>query len=66
MVRKSLEREDLIVKYGQVYDTKEMMAEFNVKYFLEPYCFVVRKADGVEGSLEFQHAPRYYYKFVPD
>jgi hypothetical protein len=34
--------------------------------FLAPLVVVRRKADGVKGSLEFQHRPRLYFNFVAD
>jgi hypothetical protein len=33
---------------------------------MAPLIVVQRKADGVKGSLEFQHEPRYYFNFVED
>lgn len=59
-------REQLTVKHlTEVYDTGELQALFTVHSFLAPYVSVTRKADGMRGTLEFQHSPRYYYKFVP-
>ena len=34
--------------------------------FMAPLVVVRRKADGVKGSLEFQHQPRFYFNFVAD
>jgi hypothetical protein len=62
-----LTREQLTAKYiTEVYDTGEMTALFSVQSFSAPFVFVTRKADGIKGSLKFQHSPRYYYKFVPE
>ena len=62
-----LSREQIAAKYlTAVYDTGEMMALFTVQSFMAPFVIVTRKADGVTGSLEFQHSPRYYYSFVRD
>jgi hypothetical protein len=58
-------REALEGKYGQVWDTEELRKEFDVIGFMAPYVGVTRKADGVTGSLEFQHEPRYYFRFEP-
>ncbi len=33
---------------------------------LAPYVVVRRKSDGQKGSLEFQHHPRYYFRFQLD
>ena len=57
-------RQELEAKVGQVWDTSELQRDFEVKGFLAPFVCVVRKSDGVKGSLEFQHNPRLYYNFV--
>ena len=57
-IRESLER-----AYGQVWDTDELARDFAVEGFAAPFVVVVRKADGVKGSLQFQHSPRFYYAF---
>jgi hypothetical protein len=59
-------RAALEARYGKVYDTAEMSAEFDVLGFMAPYVVVTRKSDGVKGSLEFSHRPRFYFNFVPD
>ena len=58
------DREALEEKFGQVWDTQELQADFKVKGFLAPFVGVVRKADDVEGSLLFQHWPRFYFGFT--
>lgn len=59
-------REALAAQYGQVWSTQELADDFEVIGFLAPFVVVRRKADGVKGSLEFQHNPRFYFNFVPD
>ena len=59
-------REALEAVHGKVWDTQQLSDEFEVLGFLAPYCVVRRKADGVKGSLEFQHSPRFYHSFQPD
>jgi len=59
-------REALEAKYGQVWDTRELARDFIVLGFAAPYVVVRRKADGVKGSLEFQHSPRFYFNFQAD
>ena len=59
-------REALEAQYGQVWDTEQLRLGFDVIGFLAPLVVVRRKADGVKGSLEFQHMPRFYFNFVPD
>lgn len=58
------ELQDLVS--GPVWDTTQLLAEFEVISFLAPYCIVKRKTDGVEGTLTFQHSPRYYFTFAPE
>lgn len=60
------EREALEAKYGQVWDTEQIREEFEVLGFMAPFVVVKRKSDGKKGSLEFQHSPRYYFRFQED
>ncbi len=59
-------RESLEAKHGQVWNTAELQQDFCVEGFLAPYVVVTRNSDGVRGSLQFQHSPRYYFGFEPD
>jgi hypothetical protein len=59
-------REALEAEHGQVWDTQELQQDFSVQGFAAPFIVVTRKADGVRGSLLFQHRPRFYYGFEPD
>lgn len=59
-------REALQAQYGQVWDTNELRQDFDVLGFMAPLIVVRRKADGVRGSLEFQHSPRFYFNFQPE
>ena len=56
-------REALEVEHGQVWDTGELTTNFEVIGFAAPLVVVRRRADGVKGSLMFQHSPRFYFKF---
>ena len=58
-------REQLEAAYGAVYDTAQLQETFSVQGFMAPYCVVNRKSDGVKGSIEFQHSPRFYFNFQP-
>ena len=60
------ERQATEAKYGQVWNTQELSADFEVIGFAAPLIVVNRKSDGVKGSLMFQHSPRYYFSFAPD
>jgi len=46
----------------------EMLAEYDVDYFLAPFVAVTRKSDGVKGTLMFNHGgpdePRDYHTFI--
>lgn len=59
------DRAALVAQYGEVWDTDEMRAAFSVSGFGAPIVAVTRRSDGVRGSLEFQHAPRFYFNFQP-
>lgn len=59
------DRAALEARYGQVWDTQQLREDFEVIGFMAPLVVVRRKADGVKGSLEFQHQPRLYFNFVP-
>lgn len=58
-------RRQLEARYGHVYDTRELSAEFEVLGFMAPYAVAQRKSDGMLGSLEFSHSPRFYFAFSP-
>ena len=59
------ERIELEKKYGQVWNTSELQQDYNVVGFGAPCVVVIRKSDGVKGSLFFQNRPRYYFSFKP-
>jgi hypothetical protein len=46
---------------GPVWDTTEMLQEFEVLGFASPMVVVKRRSDGVKGTLYFTHAPRRYF-----
>lgn len=58
------ERKEVEARYGQVWNTDELQAEFQVCGFGAPFVTVIRKSDGKKGSLMFQHRPRYYFSFT--
>ena len=59
-------REALEAQYGQLWTTQELGRDFDVLGFAAPLVVVRRKADGIRGSLEFQHSPRFYFNFMPE
>jgi hypothetical protein len=56
-------REALESQYGQVWDTDQLGDDFEPIGFMAPLVVVRRRSDGVKGSLEFQHNPRFYFSF---
>lgn len=58
-------REELEQEHGQgnVWNTEEARDAFDFVGFMAPFVAVVRKSDGKEGMLTFQHAPRFYWDF---
>lgn len=44
--------------------TEEMLDQYTVIGFSYGMCVVQRKSDGMKGTLDFDHEPRYYYNFV--
>jgi hypothetical protein len=60
------ERATLEARFGQVWDTDQLSQEVEVQGFMAPFIVVRRKSDGVMGSLEFQHHPRFHFNFAPD
>ena len=59
-------RQELERRHGRVWDLRELAAEFVITAFMAPFVVVRRKVDGVVGSLEFQHLPRYYFGWQED
>ncbi len=60
------ERAELEAIYSEVLDTRQLAARYVVLGFAAPFIVVQRKSDGVKGSLEFQHQPRFYFNFQAD
>lgn len=58
-------REALEAEHGRVWDSDQLADEFQVLGFLAPIIAVRRRSDGMRGSLEFQHNPRFYFSFRP-
>lgn len=59
-------REALEAQHDQVWSTDELREEFEVLGFMAPYIVVRRRSDGVKGSLEFQHNPRFFFNWQPE
>lgn len=63
MAEESRSREELAAEYGQVWDSYELARDFDIEAFSSPFVVVVRKSDGVKGTVLFQHHPRFYWGF---
>lgn len=61
-------REYWEAKYGagNVWSTQEVGQAFEIIQFAAPYVLARRRADGVEGLLQFAHSPRFYFDFQPE
>lgn len=55
-----------LAKASQRWNTEELARDFTVHSFSAPFVIVTRKADGVRGTMEFVHMPRFYFGFVAD
>ena len=51
--------------HGQVWNTDELVRDFEVLEFAAPLVVVRRRTDAVLGSLFFSHEPRFYWSFIP-
>ena len=58
-------REALEAAHGQVWDTDQLVRDFEAVGFMAPLVVVRRRSDGVKGSLEFQNSPRFYFNWQP-
>ena len=59
-------REALEAEHGRVWNTDELITEFETLGFMAPFIVVKRKSDGKKGSLTFQHSPRFYFDLLED
>jgi len=50
---------------AQTWTTLECMEQFEVHGFCAPFVEVTRKADGQQGSLQFNGIPRVYHSWEP-
>lgn len=48
-----------------VWTNEELLEEFEVEQFSPPYVIVIRKQDGVRGTVAFTESPRFYFYFCP-
>lgn len=55
-----------VLRGEPVCDTEGLTREFDVQGFRAPFVVVVRRSDGVRGTLLFTHNPRYYFNWIPE
>ncbi len=55
-----------LAQADQRWNTEEVQRDFIIRSFLAPFVFVTRRSDGVKGSMEFTHSPRFYFNFKAD
>ena len=60
------DRHALEQRHGQVWDGSELGRDYEVIGFMAPLVVARRKSDGIRGSLEFQHHPRFYFNWRED
>jgi hypothetical protein len=48
-----------------VWTNEQLLADFEVEMFEPPYVRVIRKQDGVRGTVAFIDSPRVYFYFKP-
>jgi hypothetical protein len=56
-------RKELEARHGQVWDSYTLARDFEIEAFTETCIVVVRRSDGVRGTVRFQWYPRFYWKF---
>lgn len=59
-------REVLERANNTVWSNDDLMAVFEVNRFDPPYVHVIRKTDGVRGTVAFIDTPRIYFAFQPE
>lgn len=59
-------RRDLLEKYGETWNDEELLRDFGVQFFDGPRVYVIRKKDGLRGTVAFVDAPRFYFAFIPE
>jgi hypothetical protein len=59
-------RDVLKKQYGeQVWNSEQLLEEFEVSHFDPPYVHVIRKRDALAGTVAFNDEPRFYFSFKP-
>lgn len=59
------EREALMRRYGEVWNYEDAQRDFHFSSVQAPVVNVRRREDNIQGTLEFQQYPRFYFNFTP-
>jgi len=61
-------KQELEARYGEgnVFDTEEVRERWEVLGFMAPFVAVRELETGTEGTLLFQHSPRFYFDYQED
>jgi len=59
-----MNKEELEQIYGEVLSTSEATQKYEFIAFCAPFARVRHREDKQNGTLEFQHSPRFYFKFI--
>lgn len=65
-VDESTARQDLTEKYGTVWNDEELLSEFAASIFDGLLLRVIRKTDGIRGTVAYIDKPRLYFAFEPE
>ena len=57
-----MNREEIKLKHGNCYDTKEVQEAFEIISFLVPFCMAKDKTTNEKVVLQFQYNPRFYWR----
>ena len=49
--------------HAKVWTNEELLVDFEVSHFDPPYVHVIRKEDGLRGTVMFIDSPRFYFSF---
>lgn len=51
---------------SNVWTNEELVDAFELSHFDPPYVYVIRKTDGIRGTVAFIDQPRLYFAFQPE
>jgi hypothetical protein len=66
MIESGQPARDFAADLDEKLDSAALAAKYDVLSFAAPFVIVKRRSDGVVGTLEFTHSPRWYFGWKPD